>query len=430
MRRKACEKTDVVSSLYEYAFVPVPQNQRKKSMGVFYVLTGYTSALSCLVIGSKIGAALPFWQAIAACFLGDLVLILIGTSMGILSSKTGWSTAFLSQKVLGKSVSVIFSLLIIVCSVFWIGINGSLFTTMLISVFPLWPVPAALTSLGIIAVWALSATYGWNGLEISSRVVVPCSLSLLLYAMVQLFIKMGGVTFLFAVPTSVPMTFSAASTAIIGNYVFGCIITPDTCRFAKSPRNVVLVCPCAYAVGLFLFNVCGVVVAKAGGFSDFIRSTAAVGLIVPMLLCSIFCLATTQNINAYGGSLAIQNVFQGTSLEGNVSHKVTVFLIAGLAAALSVSGIGTYLIPVVSSFAIFMVPFPGMLLGEFFFLGDRKPPKAIQWSSILIWAIGSLSGIFFLSIGWPIAPLWEMIFSGLLYVAWGKWVGTKCTARA
>ncbi|MEG2439920.1 MAG: cytosine permease [Acetivibrio sp.] len=415
------KKSEIGSGLYEYAFVPVPQNQRKKSIGLFYILAGYTSALSCLVIGSKVGAALPFWQAIGACFLGDFILIIIGTGMGILSARTGWSTTFLVQKILGKSVSIIFSLLIIICSIFWIGINGNLFATMLISVFSSWPIPTALTSLLIIAIWAFSATYGWNGLELSSRFVVPCSLLLLFYSMFQLFFKMKGASFLFEAPISLPMTFSAASTAIIGNYVFGCIITPDTCRFAKSPKKVIFVCPYAYLVGLFLFNVCGVIVTKAGGFSDFIRSTAALGLVVPMLLCSIFCLATTQNINAYGGSLALQNIFQGTSLEGNVSHKVTVFLIAGFAAALSVSGIGSYLIPVVSSFAIFMVPFPGMLLSEFLFFRHEKGARKAQWSTTIIWILGSLSGFIFLHMGFPIAPFWEMLFSGAAYFIFYKY---------
>ncbi|MEG1847419.1 MAG: cytosine permease [Lachnospiraceae bacterium] len=420
MNHETNEKRTIGSSLYEYAFVPVPQKQRKKSRELFFILTGYTSALSCLVIGSKVGAALPFWQAIAACFLGDIVLIMIGTGMGIISSKTGWSTAFLAQKIIGKEVSVIFSILIIVCSVFWIGINGNLFTNMLISVFPSWPVPVAITSMMIIVIWAFTATYGWNGLEIASRIVVPCSLILLSYAMIQLFYKMGGTAFLFTQPTDVQMSFSAASTAIIGNYIFGCTITPDTCRFAKSSGKVAIVCPSAYMVGLFLFNVCGVIVAKAGQFSDFIRSTAVVGIIVPMLLCAIFCLVTTQNINAYGGSLALQNIFQGTPLEGNVSHKVTVFLIAGLAVALSVSGIGKYLIPVVSSFAIFMVPFTGMLFAEFFFFKNTEKQNKNKWYSLMIWIAGSLLGITLLKAGWPIVPLWEILFSGISYIVINK----------
>ncbi|MEG2104535.1 MAG: cytosine permease [Oscillospiraceae bacterium] len=416
MQKLSLHKRPPASNLYEYAFAPVPQNQRKKSMNLFYMLTGYTSALSCLVIGSKLGAAMPFWQAIAACALGDLVLILIGTGMGILSARSGWSTAFLSQKVLGKSTSVVFSLLIICCSIFWIGLNGSLFTSMLISVFPIWPLPVAVTCLIIIALWALSAANGWRGLMLASRVVVPCALILLIYSMIRLFIKMGGVDFLFSAPTVAPMSLAAASTAIIGNYVFGCIITPDTCRFAKSPKSVAFVCPPAYTIGLFVFNVCGVIVAKAGGFSDFIRSTAAIGLMLPMLLCAIFCLATTQNINIYGGSLAMQNIFHGTAFEGNVSHKVTAYIIAGLAAALSVSGIGKYLIPVVSSFSILMVPLPGMLLAEAVFFHNRSHQSGFRWQSIVIWVLGSLSGFLFLHIGMPIAPFWALLFSFACYI--------------
>ncbi|MEF9917551.1 MAG: cytosine permease [Lachnospiraceae bacterium] len=409
------------SGIYEYAFIPVPQSHRKKSSGVFFVLTGYTSALSCLVLGARLGASMPFWQAIGSCFFGDLVLILMGTGMGILSSRTGWSTTFLARKVLGKNSSMIFSLFIICCSVFWIGLNGKMFSNIWISVFPNWPLPVAVTSLIIIGIWALSAANGWHGLEIASRIVVPCSLILLCITMFLLAKKMGTISFLFADTTNQPMSFAVASAAVIGNYVFGCMITPDTCRFATSDRSVISVCPFAYGIGLFLFNICGVIVAKAGGFSDFIRSISVIGLAVPMLLCSIFCLSTTQNINAYGGSLALQNIFQGTKLEGNISHKVTVYLIAGFASALSVSGITNYLIPIVSLFSIVMVPFPGMLLAEGFFFHDNTKEHCFQQHSIAIWLTSCTAGFLFLQVGLPIAPLWEMIFSGVCYVIVNKY---------
>ncbi|MEG0971340.1 MAG: cytosine permease [Lachnospiraceae bacterium] len=401
--------------IYEYAFTPVPKNKRRKSIDLWYVLTGYTSALSCLVIGAKIGASMPFLQAVLACFLGDLVLIFIGTSMGILSSKYGWSTTFLTRSILGKHTSIIFSLLIIICSVFWIGINGTLFTNMLVSVFPTWPFPTAVTSLLIIALWGALAANGWKALELVSKILVPASLILLFYTMFQLFSRLGGIEFLWEKPVAAPMSLAAASTAIIGNYVFGCMITPDTCRFAESKKSVAIVCPSAYTIGLFLFNICGVVVAKAGGFSDFIRSTVAIGLIVPMLLCSICCLVTTQNINSYGGGLALQNIFRGTKLEGNISHKLTVYLIAGFAAALSVSGVGQHMIAVVSSFSIFMVPFLGMLLAQAIVFSPRGQTIKKQGYSILVWLAGSLFGIFLLRSGVAVAPLWEIIFSGVLY---------------
>ncbi|MEG2144630.1 MAG: thiamine permease, partial [Oscillospiraceae bacterium] len=112
------------SGLYEYAFVPVPKSAKKSNVGLFFVLTGYTSALSCLLLGAKLGVAMPFWSAVGACALGDLFLIFIGSFLGGISAQSGWSTTFFARQVMGKTPSFIFSCLIIFCAVFWVGLNG------------------------------------------------------------------------------------------------------------------------------------------------------------------------------------------------------------------------------------------------------------------------------------------------------------------
>ncbi|MEG1824125.1 MAG: cytosine permease [Cloacibacillus sp.] len=416
MSRGESERQLFGSGLYEYAFIPVPQQQRKNSTGLFYVLAGYTSALSCLVLGAKLGAAMPFWQAVGACFVGDVMLIMLGAGMGILSARSGWSTAFLAREELGQAASVIFSLLIITCSIFWIGFNGKCFSSMLIAVFPEWRLPESVTSLIVIALWAASASGGWRTLEMASRVVVPCSLVLLFYTMFLLAKQMDGAAFLNAAPVNAPVTFAAASTAVIGNFIFGCIITPDTCRFARSSRSVVAVCSSGYALGLFLFNVCGVVLAKAGGFDDVTRCASALSLLVPLLLCSIFCLGTTQNINIYGGSLALQNIFRGTALEGNVSHRVSVYLIAGFASAIAVSGVTASLLSMVSYFSILMVPLPAMLFCEALFFRGRKKTPGFQMRAAAVWGTGSFVGYILLHSGVAAVPFWELLWTGLLYI--------------
>ncbi|MEG1971777.1 MAG: hypothetical protein RR315_01365, partial [Oscillospiraceae bacterium] len=193
--------------------------------------------------------------------------------------------------------------------------------------------------------------------------------------------------FLFVPMTQKPLSFAMASSAVVGNYVFGCIITPDTCRFAKNRRDVSVFCPIAYAIGLFCFNVCGVIVAKAGGFGDFIRSIAVLELTIPTLFCAMFCLWTTQNINIYGGCLAIQNIFKGTALEGNVSHKTATFFIMGLACAFSVFNISSHMVTMVSGISVFMVPFPAILLVQFFFHGNKEANSDTKALTVAVWVL-------------------------------------------
>lgn len=404
------------SGLYEYAFIPVPKTVRKKSVNLFFVLAGYTATLSCLVLGAKIGAAMPFWQAVAACLIGDVALTVIGTGMGILAAKTGWSTAFLAQRILGKYAAGVFALLLLICTVLWVGVNGSLFSTMLIAVFPdLW-LPVSVTALLVIALWAVSAAGGWKGVDTASKIVVPALFVLLLYTMLRIPGRMQGIDFLSAPPTGASMTFSVATAAVIGNFICGCIGAPDTFRYARSPKVVPIVCPLAYGCGMFVFHVCGIVVAKAGGYADFNRAAAALGILQPMLFCAILSLSTTQNMNIYISSLALQNLFQGTKLEGNVSHKTVVGLIAGIAAALSVSGISEQLVCVVSYISVVMAPLPGMLFGEALFFRARKKNPVCHRYTVLTWIAGICAGAFFLWLNFPVPTVLAMLFSGVGYV--------------
>ena len=108
---------------------------------------------------------MAFSDAVLSCLVGNLFLAVIAVLLGVVAFKTGLSTAFLSRKALGARASSIFSIILAISAVNWIAVNSDTFSNMIKSTFSWWPIPVAITSVLVIALWAQSAIRGMKGLE-------------------------------------------------------------------------------------------------------------------------------------------------------------------------------------------------------------------------------------------------------------------------
>lgn len=95
-----------------------------------------------------------------ACALGNLMLIVVATLLGIISCQTGLTTSVLAHKSMGKRSSAILSLLLAVSAVNWIAVNADTFAKLIKSTFQFWPVPVSITAILVVALWAQSAIRG------------------------------------------------------------------------------------------------------------------------------------------------------------------------------------------------------------------------------------------------------------------------------
>lgn len=406
------------SDFYENAFSPVPADGRKATSNVLFVTMGYTATLSCFVIGVKVGHALPFWQAVLACIVGNLILMVIGTFMGIIGFETGWSTAFLVRKLFGKNASLLISGLIILLSIYWVGMNGDSFARMIVTAFPNWPIPVAVTAITLVALWGMTAAFGWRGLALTSFILTPLAVVFAISSVGMLFGKMDVIRGVQNFVPSGNLTITTAIAAVTGNYIFGCIVSPDLCRFAKSRKAVVQIILPSYTVGFILLNICGVLVAQLGDSPEFGVGVSKLGLAVPYLICAAMALWTTENYNMYCGSLAIQNLFLGTSVEGNLSHRLATGVLAGLSAAFAAMEAQNYLMPIITLIAVLVPPVAGMLFVEYFvFRPNQKysANKDIHWIWCPAWILGNAVGIWSYYAKFLISPVNALVVSGGAY---------------
>lgn len=407
---------------YEYAFEAVPDSERKSGWGMFLVLAGYPIAVSNFVTGAAIGYQMTFVNALVSILVGDAFLIFIAVSTGIISFETGLSTSFLSRTVFGRKGSAIFSLLLVMSSITWIGINGDMFAQMVIANFPGCPIPAAVLAAVIILVWSISAMRGYRGLEIVSMIGVPTALVLALVVFVILGVNYGGygVVLSYKPDPASTMPFSEAAASIVGSWVFGCLITPDVCRFGRSKRDVVAAGVGAFTLGLFCLQIVGVIVAQVARNGDFSAATAAIGLGFVVMACTLVCLCTTQDNNIYGAGLAAQNVLDATKLRGKVTHSQIAFLVTACAAAFAACGALQWLLPIIQFLSVLMAPIPAMMVAERYFVRTSKLRVEVNPTAIACWLLGGVVGQACLSTGFFVSPIISYVSTIVLYVVLSK----------
>lgn len=417
--------TPETENAYEYAFEKVPDNQRKKAANIFVILAGYTISLSNFVTGATVGSKIPFKDAVLACLAGNVFLAVIAVLLGVIALHTGLSTAFLSRKALGSRASSIFSIILALSAVNWIAVNADTFSHMIKSTFPIWPIPVGITAILVVALWAQSAVRGMKGLEFISWLGVPAAMLLTIVSVIAVGTKVGYGNVVQFVPDVQPLSFTAATASFIGAWVFGCIITPDVCRFAQKPHHVVVSGFLAVIVGLFGLELCGILVAAATRESSFVAATTALGLGVLVFFCAIFCLWTTQDNNIYGASLAIQNIFEGTGLQGKVSHKVLAIVVATASGIFAAVGAVRFLLPVTQALSVLLPPIPGLIVAEWFVIKKSKEFRTVNWLALVSWLGGGICGYAALKNNFFISPIIGMAATIVFYIVLSKLLDDK-----
>jgi cytosine permease len=401
---------------YEYAFESVPEDKRRSLSRLTLVLAGYPIALSNFVIGGSVGVNMSFSDALVAIFAGNAILIAVVIAMGILAFRTGLSTTFLSKRAFGKSGSHIFAVLLALSAITWTSVNGDIFSRMIKATFGWWPLPVSITAVLVIFMWLYSALKGFKGLETISKFGVPAALVLTIYSVYKVWSTSNGFESVFSyVPTST-ISFTAASAAVVGGWIYGATITPDVCRFAKRKLHVVIAGSVAFSIGCLGFQIAGMLVAISTGIGDFTAAMGALGLLFLAFLAAFFCLWTTQDKDIYAGSLALQNIINDTKYSGKIKHKHNALVIASIAAIFAALGIYSYIMPIIQFLAILIPPVPGIVIAQELIVKRSKEDRQVSVTSIIAWIVGGAVSYISLQTGLFIPPLVGIISAGLSYI--------------
>ena len=371
----------------EFTQTSVPASQKKSFWEICVVWIGYVFVVTGMQVGGTMGISTDFATLLKALAVGSIVLLILGSFMGLIALKTGNTFGMLCRYAFGKYGSQIISLMIVVTLVGWFSVDTYMIGQASNALFPSLPIiPIAIAAgIGMTA----TALFGMKWMSKLSDIAVPLVLIFGIISIVLSVKSTGGLTGLFAIQPDNPASFNTLVSLSIGSFVCGAVsFTPDVLRFAKNKKQTLIIMFLAMIIANPLMIILGAVGAIATGYSDITFVLAAQGLLAPAFIVMILNIWSTAQGCVYSGSLSLGNTFK-------VDRKILVigFGLAGTIGA--VIGFYNYFGTFINFLATTIPALGGVFIADYLVKyrkgypsldGDAIP--AVNWGAFIAWGLG------------------------------------------
>jgi putative hydroxymethylpyrimidine transporter CytX len=289
----------------------VPKAERTKGWGdLFVIYTGLNITMATLLVGGFLVPALSWAEVVFVLIVGNLIIGLFMVLMGYMGVDHGLPASVMSRAFLGYPVgAALCSSAIVLSLTGWFAVNAEL-GGMAVDKITSSLLGYSSPRLMILILGAANVVVSILGIE-SIKWLSRLSVPLLLIIMFWL-----AATILSEYPLADLMTYQATgqisvTTAIdwtIGGLIVGIFVAPDISRHVRSRRDnwigvmLGVVPSAAFLMGL------GALTSLATGDWNPVNGIEVLGLGAPALFVIVFSTWTTNDLNLYGGGLALTNI--------------------------------------------------------------------------------------------------------------------------
>lgn len=356
---------------------------RVSAWRIVLILLAVMIALPAFVMGAELSHALGAVRATWASLAGAAVLAAIAAAAGGAGARTRKTTYELIVDAFGPHGAKLANGVLGLSILGWYGVVAMMFGRALGSVSPvLASMPVWWLALIGCVLTTLTAMAGFRALDALSAVTTPLKLLLLLWTFFAAL--RGGADPVWAYVPTAPMPLGTGISMVAGGLMVGAVLSPDICRFARSPGHAALACALAYGLGFPLVLMLAGFPSLAAGDKDLVKIMLALGLGLPALLIVALTAWSTNSFNLYAATLV------GATLRPR-QPPWQLTLVAGVAGTvLGLAGISDLLVPYLLGLGICIPPIAGVYLVH---LVMRAPDKgaATGWrfGALLAWAVGS-----------------------------------------
>ncbi len=371
----------------EFTQSSVPASQKKNFWEICVVWIGYVFVVTGMQVGGTMGTSTNFATLLKALAVGSVVLLVLGTFMGLIALKTGNTFGMLCRYAFGKIGSNVISLMIVVTLIGWFSVDAYMIGQASNALFPALPI----IPIAIVAGIAMTATalFGMKWMSKLSDIAVPLVLIFGIISIVLSVKNTGGLTGLFAIQPKNPSSFNTLVSLSIGSFVCGAVsFTPDVLRFAKNKKQTLIIMFLAMMIANPLMIILGAVGSIATGYSDITFVLAAQGLLAPAFIVMILNIWSTAQGCVYSGSLSLANTFR-------IDRKVLVigFGLAGTIGA--VIGFYNYFGTFINFLATTIPALGGVFIADYLVKYRKGYPSldgddipAVNWGAFIAWGLG------------------------------------------
>lgn len=402
----------------------VPHDERKGFISVAFVAAGYCICMSGLYTGSAIAFGMDLKSAIIATLLGNMILSVYGGLVGAAGAKEGVASAMLARHSFGREGSKIIGILLAIVMLGWYAVQVGFFGSTMAALFPS---GGLFTSKYVAAFWGgilmmLTAYFGYKGLNILSYIAVPAIAILASVGVVLSVQGAGGMSEVFRIKPTQPMTIGAAVVAIVGSFAGGAAAQSDITRYAKNVK----ICWAGTVFGYLIANsfiiLAGYLITATTKEADPPVAFLALGLGIVALIILILAQWTTNDNNIYTASLGLSNCLP--------FPKKKIVIVTGIVATIiGALGLADYFTAWLNILGVAIPPVAGVIICDYYIIKKQSyaygpGTKYCRWN---VWAFVSmlLSAILGFAIHWGIASINSLVMSIVLYYLFMKFFGTK-----
>ena len=355
----------------EFTQTSVPASQKKSFWEICVVWIGYVFVVTGMQVGGTMGISTDFATLLKALAVGSIVLLILGSFMGLIALKTGNTFGMLCRYAFGKYGSQVISLMIVVTIIGWFSVDTYMIGQASNALFPALPI----IPIAIIAGVGMTATalFGMKWMSKLSDIAVPLVLIFGIISIVLSVKSTGGLTGLFAIQPENPASFNTLVSLSIGSFVCGAVsFTPDVLRFAKNKKQTLIIMFLAMIIANPLMIILGAVGAIATGYSDITFVLAAQGLLAPAFIVMIL---------------------NGNTFKVNRKTLVIGFGLAGTIGA--IIGFYNYFGTFINFLATTIPALGGVFIADYLVKYRKGYPSlegneipAVNWGAFIAWGLG------------------------------------------
>jgi len=264
----------------EFSTSPVPTDRSIPWWKIALSNVLFSVSLPGLIEGLDLAREAPPMTFLAGLLVGSLILTATGILTSIIGARTRLSSYMLARIAFGSHGSTVLNLAFAVSLIGWFGVNINLFGDAMLKVAasmwhysgPRWPAE-------LLAGVLMTATtlVGLRAINFLSLLIVPV-LTVVCGLMLLSALHHGSMAELMARAPGGSMSFGDAVSAVVGGYVVGAVIMPDTCRFIGPTHGAVWTAILTYLVSGTLVPLIGALAALATGRTEILDLMLYMGL--------------------------------------------------------------------------------------------------------------------------------------------------------
>lgn len=386
----------------DFDLKPLAASLRQGPVSMAMIFLAWCCTLNFALVGSAVGTMASFKTALIACIVAQIILMVLGSLVGIIGQRTGLSTGMICRYSFGVKGSKVGTSIAAVAMWGWMCFDMWTGAAVVMALFEAaswnrilgWVIGALL----MCSIAAIGAYKGVTGIKWISWVSTPIAIILFIVLIVGAVKAGGGMAVLQAYQPPAALPFLMVVNVALGGWINGTTLTNDMSKMCRDGKTVVTAVVCGNLMGLLLLVLGFVGIIGTGAYGIAALGVALGGTL--FLATELFTLVAMGN-TVPGTDYVISQGWSSVFERNRKPFCIIVPAVGVIVAAIIEFVIGIEAIQsFVNLLATFMPPIIGVMIADFWVINKGKYGPVEELTTQF-----SVSGLVALAVGTAVSGI-------------------------